>query len=395
MKKKMRKNEITSNAKCKKLLVVIPYFVPAYSYWWPLKVAYDYAIQLIKRWYDITVATTDALDKDNRIKKLEETIDWIKIVRFRNVSNYLAKFHNIYLPIGMKKWIKNNITNYDTVHMHDFFTYLNVITWVYCRKNSIPYIVQPHGSANFLPERWKSFIKKLFFKLFWTKLFDWSKSIIAVSQYEKNNIYYENKDKIEIIYNWIDTDKIKEFEQSITRKDIENFKDKFWLKWKKIIFSMWRLHSVKRFDKLIDWSKDILKKNKNYCVVISWPDEWEMEKLKQQIKDNWLEWSVVLTWGLYWKDKYIAYWIANIFTLLSDSEAGSVTLVDAVYYNLPLILSPGCNFEFKNEYVKIVENKSDFENNVLDLIDKKAKYSFWKEFDMNYLISKLENIYDK
>ena len=381
--------------KQKKILVVIPYFVPAYSYWWPLKVAYDYAVKLKERWHDITVITTDALDKDNRIKKLEEKIDWIKVIRFRNLSNHLAKFYNIYLPLWITKRVKKNIKNYDIIHMHDFFTYLNVITWIYCRKNKIPYIVQPHWSANFLPERWKSFIKKIFFKLFWTKLFEWSKSIIAVSQYEKNNIYYKDKDKIEIIYNGIDTKAIKEYEKSITEKDVKDFKSKFWLDWKKIIFSMWRLHGVKRFDKLIDWSKGLLMKNEDYRVVISWPDEWEMDKLKQQIKDNWLEWKVILTWWLYWKEKYIAYWIANVFTLLSDSEAGAVTVTDAIYYNLPLILSKGCNFEFENEYVKIVDKKSDFETAVWKLIDKKANYSFWKEFDMDYLITKLDNIYDK
>ena len=117
--------------------------------------------------------------------------------------------------------------------------------------------------------------------------------------------------------------------------------------------------------------------------------------MKQQIKNDWLEWKVILTWWLYWKEKYIAYWIANVFTLLSDSEAGAVTVTDAIYYNLPLILSKGCNFEFENEYVKIVDKKSDFETAVWKLIDKKANYSFWKEFDMDYLITKLDNIYDK
>jgi len=32
----------------KKLLIIIPYFIPAYSYWWPIKVAYDHAIGLQK-----------------------------------------------------------------------------------------------------------------------------------------------------------------------------------------------------------------------------------------------------------------------------------------------------------------------------------------------------------
>ena len=383
--------------KVKNILVVIPYFVPAYNYWWPVSVVYNYAVNLVKKGYKITVITTDTLDKDNRIDKLEETIDWIRIIRFKNVSNYLVKFHNIFLPIWIIKRVKNNIKNYDIVHMHDFFSYLNIITWIYCRKEKIPYVIQPHWSANFFPKRWKSIIKRVFFELFWTKLLEWAKAIIAVSQYEKDNIYYPNKNKIDIIYNWIDIGIIEKYEKSITNEDIEKFKENFWLGWKKIIFSMWRLHGIKRFDKLINWSKDILLKNKDYCLVIAWPDEWEMENLKKQVQQNWLDWKVILTWWLYWKEKYIAYSLSSIFTLLSDSEAGGVTLVvaEAMYYNLPLILSRWCSFEFWNECVIISEKKSDFESAVYKFIDKKANYSFWKELSMNYIIDGLERIYNE
>jgi hypothetical protein len=53
-----------------------------------------------------------------------------------------------------------------------------------------------------------------------------------------------------------------------------------------------------------------------------------------------------------------------------------VTVIDAIYYNLPLVLSKGCNFEFDNEYVRIVEDKKNFEKAVNGFIDKKAKYEF-------------------
>lgn len=379
----------------KNILFVIPYFIPAYSYGWPVKVAYDYAIKLIEKWYSVTVLTTDALDKDNRNNIKEEMIDWIRIIRLKNVSNYLAKYHNWFLPVGLNKWVKKNIKSFDIVHMHDFFTLQNIIAWKYCRKYNIPYVVEPHWSANFLPERWKSLIKKMFFSLFGNKLLSWSKSIIAVSKYEKNHIYTNEKDKIEILYNWIDYKEIDKIINSISEIRYTKFKDKYNLNWKKIILSMWRLHKVKRFDKLIDYSKDILLKNDEYCVVVAWPDEWELDNLKTKIHQYWLDWKMILTGWLYWKDKYIAYSIANIFTLLSDSEAGAVTVTDAIYFNLPLILSSGCNFEFPNKYTKVVNDNEAFKLAVEEFIDKKAEYSFWKEFDLNYLISKLEKIYDK
>lgn len=381
--------------KVKNVLVIIPYFVPAYSYWWPVSVAYNYAKELVKRGYNVTVITTDTMDKNIRIKKLEEVIDWIKIIRFKNFSNYLAKKYSIYSPIWVAKWIKNNIKNFDIVHMHDFFSYMNVVTSVYCKKYNISYVVQPHWSANFSPKRWKSLIKRIFFELFWMRLLKCAKSVIAVSQYEKNNMYYRDKNKVEIIYNWIDVGLIQEQEKNIIEKDIDEFKKRFRLCWKKIILSVWRLHRIKRFDKLIDWSKDLLLKNKGYNLVIVWPDEWEMKLLKQKIKNYWLGWRVVLTWWLYGKEKYIAYNVADVFTLLSDSEAGGVTLVcaEAMYYNLPIVMSKWCGFEFENEFTKIVEKKTEFESAITEFINKKIKYSFWKNLTMNYQIDVLERVY--
>ena len=71
-----------------KILQVIPYFVPAYSYGGPVKVCFDISKELVKRGHQVTVATTDTLDGDNRILKLEEEIDGINILRFKNFNYY-------------------------------------------------------------------------------------------------------------------------------------------------------------------------------------------------------------------------------------------------------------------------------------------------------------------
>ena len=174
--------------KDKKLLIIIPYFVPAYWYGGPIKVAYDHAIGLINRWFEVTVITTDALDAKNRNKVSEETIDWIKIYRFKNVSNKLAKFHNIYLPLWMWNWLRKNIKNYNIVHIHDILNIPALLWSYYAKKNDIKYFLHPHGTlSDTRIESRKTWIKKLFLKLFQPMLND-AKTIFALTKQEEKEI---------------------------------------------------------------------------------------------------------------------------------------------------------------------------------------------------------------
>jgi len=110
--------------KNKKILYVIPYFAPAWSYGGPVKVSFDFAKELVKLGYSVTVVTTDVLDSKQRVKKLHEKIEGINVIRFKNINNKLAKNFNFYTPIGLVKWLKKNIQSFDIVHIHEFFRYL-------------------------------------------------------------------------------------------------------------------------------------------------------------------------------------------------------------------------------------------------------------------------------
>jgi len=215
----------------KRLLVVIPYFVPAWSYGGPVKVAYDHCVWLIKRWRDVTVLTTDALDAENRIRAKEEVIDGINIIRFRNLSNYLAKFHNLYLPWWMKSWLKKNIRQCDVVHIHDI---LNFPAWwgmKYAHVNKVKYFLQPHGILSSVRlESKKMFIKQWILKRM-KSLFDQASWFLALTKQEKIEIeQFTTNQYVHILPNGINR---KEFE-SIHTIDIRK---KYWLRNSTTIFS--------------------------------------------------------------------------------------------------------------------------------------------------------------
>ena len=73
----------------KNILFITPYFAPSWGYGGPPKVLHILSKELTRRGFNINVATTDAFD-EKRIGNLRETLNGVKIYRFRNISNYLA-----------------------------------------------------------------------------------------------------------------------------------------------------------------------------------------------------------------------------------------------------------------------------------------------------------------
>ena len=376
--------------KQKKLLVVIPYFVPAYSYWWPIKVAYDFSIELIKRWYDVTVVTTDALDAKNKIEKLEETIDWIKIIRFRNVSNYLAKFHNLYLPIWMRKWLKENVKNYDIVHIHDILNLPAVLWSYYAKKNNIKYFVHPHGILSDT-RIWakKSWVKKLFLRVF-SFMLDDAKTIFALTKQEEKEVknYTKNKN-ITILPNWID---LKEFE-NIPEIDLRK---KYWLNKDTIIFSfIWRIQYIKWLDIAFKLLSEYDKINSNWRYLVIWPDEWEKDKLVNLSEELWIKDKILWWWQSTGKEKYSLLKASDVFLFTSRAEWFPMTILEALWCWLPVFISEGCNFpEVDGVVGKVVINWNSNNVNLLsELIINRKKTSWEIESFIRYYL--IQNIVDK
>ena len=58
-----------------KILQVIPYFAPAWSYGGSVSVAYNLSKELVERGHSVTVYTTDTLNSKERVKEREGVLD--------------------------------------------------------------------------------------------------------------------------------------------------------------------------------------------------------------------------------------------------------------------------------------------------------------------------------
>lgn len=385
-----------------KILQVIPYFVPAYSYGGPLKVCFDLSKELVKRGHEVTVVTTDTLDGNKRIKELEEQIEGIRIIRFKNLSNYAAKHFNAYLPVGFYFWIKKNITHFDTVHCHDFFTFQNIFISSICKKNKIPFVIQPHGTLSPVSQNARfKIIKKLFIKLFSGVLYN-SKQIFALTLNEKKQIIDVNtgvSSKIKVIPNGVKTE---DFE-NINTIDLHT---KYAIPLNhKIIGYIGRMQYIKG----VDISIEILAQLKNeldFTFLIIGPDEGEKSNLEKQIQQLELEKQVVFAGILSGKEKLETIKSCDLFLFTSRSEGLPMSILEVASLGIPQVISDTCNVPEIELYeagyeIKLKEQKKfcrklneiAINKNLSFKMRENASKMIQAKFTLGLVVDKIENTY--
>ncbi len=348
--------------------MVIPYFIPAWSYGGPVKVCYEYAKNLIKRGHLVTVATTDTLDNASRIKNLTETIDDIKVYRFRNLSNRLAKNYNAYLPILFPFWLFVNINKYDVIYCHDLFTFQNFVVGIIAKVFNKQFLIQPHGA--FSPIRKKSrffYLKKVYMSLF-ENFLKKSKNIIVLTKNEKEdftNIYPEVSSKIVIIPNGI-TPQDSNLQPSIIRQKYHIPSEN------KVIGYIGRIQYIKGIDISLEILRD-LKNKLPFTYLIIGPDEGEKSKILTLIQEYSLYDNVIFTGQLEGQEKIDTIAACDMFLFTSRNEGLPMTVLEVASLGIPQIVSHDCHVpeieSSKSGYVIDIKNKIEFQQKILKILN--------------------------
>lgn len=327
------------------ILYVIPYFVPAWSYGGPVKVAFDFTKELTRLGHHVTVATTDTIDAKSRSKVAQENIEGVEILRFKNINNFLAKKYNLYSPLGFNNWLKKNINKYDIVHIHEFFTYQSFITSRICKNLNKPYVIQPHGSFSAVSRQSRYFIKKMIIK-YLGSVITFSNAVIALNEIEKNNIakvYPQIKSQIRIVPNGIDLNEFNNIEP-INLHRIYNIPTK-----NKIISFIGRIHKKKGLDISLKALASI-RTDTNVTLLIIGPDDGEKNNLLELSIKLGIGNMVVFTGLLSGYKKLQTLKSTDLSLLNSRTEGLPTTLLESTALGLPIVCSRGSNFPEVNKY---------------------------------------------
>jgi len=376
-----------------KILQVIPYFTPKKG--GDVNVCCNLSKKLVGHGHNVTIITSNSEFDESYAKDVMEF--GVKILKFRCVFS----MKNFFVSPGMITWLKNNISNFDIVHVHDFRTYQNVLVFRYSKKFSIPYLVHAHGDIPILIE--KQYLKKLY-DFFWgNNILKNASRFIAISEEEAEDYKKRGEDvkKISVIYNGLD---FKSF-SSLPKNG--QFKKKYGINGKMILY-LGRIHKTKGIDLVIKSFSKLKREINNVNLVIVGSDNGykrELERLTSSLK---IADKVRFIGYVDEKDKLSAFTDADLFVhpVLYMGGVGIAPL-EAILCNTPVIVTEECGEIIKQAncgyFVKYgdvnglkerIEHVFDYPDDASQLIENGKNY-FYKNLAWDDVVRKFEKVYSE
>jgi glycosyltransferase involved in cell wall biosynthesis len=301
-------------------------------------------------------------------EKLEQ--EKISYVNFKWLKRTRNPLSNLFFIFEIKKFLDKE--KFDVVHFNSTNALFGAIG-AKIAKNKPKTVFTFHGLSVLDPNYKKGYLLKIIYWLTFKFLLLFIDTPVFVC---KNNLEVARKIKLikngVVIYNGIP---MPEFlEREVARKFFEE-KTKMDLKEKFIIGSIGRLDYAKNYEFIIRNFSEILKNKPNaICIIIG--DGPERKKYDNLIKKLKLQDKIFLIGELSNAPQYIKGF--DLFILPSRYEGLSITLIEAVFAQIPILASDvGGNKEIVNE--NCVFNLNNKEG-VLDKIKKSEVPISKKEF---------------
>jgi len=336
-------------------------FYPAIFYGGPISSTWDLSKKLGEKNIEVYVSTTNA-DGNKRIQDID-TKEHIKQAENVFVRYYHEQLINIF-SFSFLFGIFSDIKKSDVVYIQYLFHYTVLFSLLFSVLLGKKIILCPRGSfSNFTLSNKRSWLKRLWLFLFISPLKN--KIIWQASSYlEKEDIlFYFPQVDVKIIPDGIDVDSFsnsnkmdnKNLIKKYTNKDFKNVSD--------VVFSMGRLHKIKRFDILINAFKLYLYDNKNAKLLIAGADDGVRNSLENQIKELKLEDSVFMIGLVNFSQKKELLSNCSFFSLSSDFESFGIVVSEALACGVPVVVSDKTswkNIERNNCGIFVKNQKEDF-----------------------------------
>ena len=298
-------------------------------------------------------------------------------------------------------WLRSNIKVYDIVHSHGLFNFPYLFGAYFAIKNKRELVLSPHNSLDPYDLKKKGFIKKyLFGPLIVKRIIENTRSILCTVPLEAERLVTYTNKKIEKRVIPLPV-KLPEPTSAI---DIYQEFDLH--KADKHILFLARIDRKKGIEYLIESLNQLNRKDIKLIIAGTGDNEY-IEELKSLIDrynlTDQIKWVGFISGEL----KISTYQQCDIFALTSKNENFGITIVEAMYYGAPLLLSKGvylyplveehnagyiCDVSTESASIALKEMLTDEAE--VALRAKNAK-ELSKTFQIDSLRSQYSDLYDK
>lgn len=350
------------------------------------------ALSLKNLGYDVEVAAGSGNYLFEELKKNN-----IKHHYLNSLKRDFNIFQSLYFIYDFYRLLKKN--KYNIVHLNSSNTLVGTLSLYFLKPR--PKIVFTFHGLSFLDRNYEMnsvfrFFSKLYFKIF-AHLIDISVFVSKINYKESVDGSIVKSGKV--IYNGLNKNKLSFFDAMQSRI---YFSEKFNCDFTNdfIVGSTGRLAYQKNYDFLIDNFKILSKKIHGIKIIIIGDGPYH-EKYKKRIEELGIKKHIYLAGAIKESYKYIKAF--DVFTLPSHYEGLSISLIEAVFAEIPILASNvGGNIENVGGDIRQVfelNNIDDYINKLIEIIKNKSLFvehniKLKKNFALEKMVQEYVNLYE-
>lgn len=361
-----------------RILQVIPYFYPAWTFGGPVKVVYELSKELVKKGHDVTVYTTDVCDRvsGSDVKSNGPLqVYGIRTYYFRNISKALAYDYKLFLSPSLVSVIRKEISEFDIIHLHEYYTFQNIVTHYYAKKCHVPYVLSVRGSLCPRVRKQKAPYKQVFTYFLGRYILRDVSIAVALTRQEERQLLSMgvNPDKVRVIPNGVNLLEFADLPKKGTFREKHSIGGD-----ERIVLFLGRVTKKKRPDLLVSVFSKLVKQLAGLRLVIAGPAELDyLASLKKLTAAKKIEDKVLFTGLLVGEEKLSAYVDADVFVLTSYSEGLPLTVLEACASGVPVVITDRCNIPEVTDYEAgfvVGRNEDEIQNAVSTILsDEKMR----------------------
>lgn len=315
-----------------KILFVAPYYAPAWNYGGPTRSNSILCNALNqKQGLNVDVITTNA-NKRGRLPL--EYMGWVAREQTNILYNDIEQLKPIF-SIDFYRNFCRLINDYDLIHFTGLWQPIIQLCIRKARRLKMPYILSPRGALSSWAFRNKYILRKMYKFFLLKKNLDGANAIHFTSKQELLGSLYINKNNAFISPNALETDRLK-----LDKENGRKFRENLGITAKSfVILSLGRVHPVKGNEFLIQSMQFLSSK----CALLIIGDPYKpdyLDYLYKIIDESKVADRVFFHQHVNDEKRNWAYSCADMFASMSFHENFGMTVIEALYFGLPVLVSP-------------------------------------------------------
>jgi glycosyltransferase involved in cell wall biosynthesis/ubiquinone/menaquinone biosynthesis C-methylase UbiE len=311
-----------------RVLMVTPAYYPFVEKGGPAVKARALAEHLVRRGHAVTVLTVAYGSSAART----ETIGGVEVIYLRPLASYRAATLNE----GVTAFCRERLRHFELVHFFGLYDLLGPQVGRFCRKWSIPYVVEPLGMLR--PRDRSLMLKRAWQTLLGQGWLAGAARIIVTSRAERAEAleFGYPEEKVKLRYNGLSLDEFAQVPAGAFRARLGIAPEE------PLVLFLGRLIPRKGADLLMDAFAEAFPQKGRLVIAGPEGEPGQLKQLKARAQERSIHDRVLFPGALQGEDKVAALADADVFVLPSRYENFANAAAEAIACGTPVIISDRC-----------------------------------------------------